>query len=295
MQQKIRFDEANHQYFLVGKDGEKELISVTTLLKKHGLTPDYSFVNENVLEAKADRGTIVHKELEAYIKNGEVGFTSELEIFINFCLTNNITPKQSEFIVFNNDIAGTVDITGTIGKETFLGDFKTTSSLNKEAVSWQLSLYQYLTGKKFDKLICFHFKDENSLRSVEISPIPTEEIERLIECESNFVLYERKSLEIDFVDAEKILSVQRALKTLDLKKKELEDQEKEMKQALIKKMEENGVKSIDNDLFKITYVEGYERESIDSTRLKKEKPEIAAEYIKSSTVKASVRITLKAD
>ena len=60
-------------------------------------------------------------------------------------------------------------------------------------------------------------------------------------------------------------------------------------------MEENGVKSIDNDLFKITYIEGYGRESIDSTRLKKEKPEIAAEYTKSSTVKASVRITLKAD
>ena len=60
-------------------------------------------------------------------------------------------------------------------------------------------------------------------------------------------------------------------------------------------MEENGVKSIDNNLFKITYIDSYSKESIDTTRLKKEKPEIAAEYIKVSTVKPSVRITLKAD
>ena len=78
-------------------------------------------------------------------------------------------------------------------------------------------------------------KMKTLLGRLEISPIPTEEIERLIECESNFVLYEKKSLELDFVDAEKILSIQRALKTLDLKKKELEEQEKEMNKPLLKR------------------------------------------------------------
>lgn len=295
MQQKIRFDELEHKYFLNDGTSEKELVSVTTLLKKHGLTPDYSFVNEVVLSTKAERGTIVHKELEAYIKSNEVGFTSELENFINTCNTREIVPQQSEFIVFNDEIAGTVDIKGLIENQTFLGDFKTTSSLDKNAVAWQLSLYQYLTGEKFDKLICFHFKDEENLKIIELTPISEEEIKKLLECERNFVLYERKTLEIDFIDSEKILAVQRALKTLDAQKKELEAQENEIKEVLLKKMEENQVKSIDNDLFKITYVDSFSRESVDSTRLKKEKPEIAAEYTKSSTVKASVRITLKAD
>ena len=58
-------------------------------------------------------------------------------------------------------------------------------------------------------------------------------------------------------------------------------------------MEERGVKSFENSYFKITYVAPVERVTIDSTRLKKEKPEIAKEYSKSSTTKASVRITLK--
>lgn len=292
----IRFSEVDHKYFLNDGTSEKELVSVTTLLKKHGLTPDYSFVNEVVLSTKAERGKVIHKELENYIKENKIGFTSELEKFIELCSRENIKPLKSEFIVFNDEIAGTVDLEGVIdGKETFLGDFKTTSSLNKEAVSWQLSLYQYLTGKKFDKLICFHFPDPLTLKVIEVSPIPKEEIEKLLECERNLVLYEKKTMELDFIDTEKILTVQRALKSLEARKKELEAEETEIKEALIRKMEENGVKSIDNNLFKITYIDSYSKESIDTTRLKKEKPEIAAEYIKVSTVKPSVRITLKAD
>ena len=293
----IKFNELEHKYCLIYENGnETELVSVTTLLKKHNISSDYSFVKEEVVAAKAERGKVVHKELENYIKENKIGFTSELEKFIELCSRENIKPLKSEFIVFNDEIAGTVDLEGVIdGKETFLGDFKTTSSLNKEAVSWQLSLYQYLTGKKFDKLICFHFPDPLTLKVIEVSPIPKEEIEKLLECERNLVLYEKKTMELDFIDTEKILTVQRALKSLEARKKELEAEETEIKEALICKMGENGIKSIDNNLFKITYIDTYSKESIDTTRLKKEKPEIAAEYIKVSTVKPSVRITLKSE
>lgn len=297
MQQKIRFDELEHKYYLIYENGnETELVSVTTLLKKHNISSDYSFVKEEVVAAKAERGKVVHKELENYIKENKIGFTSELEKFIELCSRENIKPLKSEFIVFNDEIAGTVDLEGVIdGKETFLGDFKTTSSLNKEAVSWQLSLYQYLTGKKFDKLICFHFPDPLTLKVIEVSPIPKEEIEKLLECERNLVLYEKKTMELDFIDTEKILTVQRALKSLEARKKELEAEETEIKEALIRKMEENGVKSIDNNLFKITYVAPSQVETIDSARLKRERPELAVEYTKTSIRKASVRITLKED
>lgn len=294
---KIKFNELEHKYYLIDENGnETELVSVTTLLKKHNISSDYSFVKEEVVAAKAERGKVVHKELENYIKENKIGFTSELEKFIELCSRENIKPLKSEFIVFNDEIAGTVDLEGVIdGKETFLGDFKTTLSLNKESVAWQLSLYQYLIGKNYDKLLCFHFPDPITLKVIEVSPIPKEEIEKLLECERNFILYEKKTMELDFIDTEKILTVQRALKSLEARKKELEAEETEIKEALIRKMEENGVKSIDNNLFKITYIDSYSKESIDTTRLKKEKPEIAAEYIKVTTVKPSVRITLKSE
>lgn len=76
-------------------------------------------------------------------------------------------------------------------------------------------------------------------------------------------------------------------------KKQLDDQEKELKATLVKTMEAYGVKSFENDLIKMTYVAPTTRSSIDSARLKKDHPAIAEQYTKVSDVSASVRVTLK--
>ena len=46
---KVIFNEENHTYTL----GDKTLISVTQLLKKHGLSTDYSGVDAEILERAA--------------------------------------------------------------------------------------------------------------------------------------------------------------------------------------------------------------------------------------------------
>lgn len=291
---KVKFNKKNHTYTLIKENGEKcNLTSVTTLLKKHGISPDYSNVNENVLEAKAERGSVIHEELEQFINHKQIGFTGELEQFIAACKAKNILPSKSEFMVWNDEIAGTVDVAGVIDGQTFLGDFKTTVTLHREAVAWQLSLYAYLLNEKFDKLLCIHFPDAETCKVVEIQPIPTEEIERLLECERNCELYQKKTLELDTVSCEKIITIQQELKSLDDRKKELEQTESELKKMLIEKMEETGVKSIDNDYFKITYIAPSIRETLDFAKLKKELPEVANQYVKTTAIKASVRITLK--
>lgn len=291
---KVKFNKKNHTYTLIKDNGEEiDLVSVTTLLKKHNITPDYSNVNEEVLKAKAERGSVIHEDLEQYINYKKLGFTNELENFIKACKKHNILPSKSEFMVWNEEIAGTVDVAGIIDGQTFIGDFKTTTTLHREAVAWQLSLYAYLMNEKFDKYLCIHFPDENTCNVVEIKPIEQEEIERLLECERNCELFQKKTLELDTVSCEKILTIQQELKSLDDRKKELEKSESELKEMLIQKMEETGVKSIDNDYFKITYVAPTTRETIDSARIKKELPEIAEQYVKTSAIKASVRITLK--
>ena len=291
---KVKFNKKNHTYTLIKDNGEKiDLVSVTTLLKKHNITPDYSNVNEEVLKAKAERGSVIHEDLEQYINHKKLGFTNELENFIKACKKQNILPGKSEFMVWNEEIAGTVDVAGIIDGQTFIGDFKTTATLHREAVAWQLSLYAYLMNEKFDKYLCIHFPDENTCNIVEIKPIEKEEIERLLECERNCELFQKKTLELDTVSCEKIITIQQELKSLDDRKKELEKSESELKEMLIQKMEETGVKSIDNDYFKITYVAPTTRETIDSARIKKELPEIAEQYVKTSAIKASVRITLK--
>ena len=87
--------------------------------------------------------------------------------------------------------------------------------------------------------------------------------------------------------------VLQAITDITVQKKKLDEQEKVMKQKLLQAMEEYGVKSFENANVKFMYVAPTTRTSIDSTKLKKEHPDIAEAYSKTSNVSASVRITVK--
>lgn len=76
-------------------------------------------------------------------------------------------------------------------------------------------------------------------------------------------------------------------------KKQIDEQEKELKQKLVEAMEAYGIKSFENDQIKMTYVAPTTRSTIDSTRLKKDHPDIVEQYSKTSNVSASVRVTVK--
>lgn len=76
-------------------------------------------------------------------------------------------------------------------------------------------------------------------------------------------------------------------------KKQMDEQEKQLKQKLVEAMEIYGVKSFENELIKMTYVAPTTRSSIDSTRLKKDHPHIAQQYTKVSNVAAFVKVELK--
>ena len=70
----------------------------------------------------------------------------------------------------------------------------------------------------------------------------------------------------------------------------LEDQQKEYRDKLYQKMEENDIKKIDTGNIVITRILPTERKSVDSKRLKEEQPDIYEEYLKVSKVKGSIRI-----
>ena len=286
----LTFIEDTHEYFL----GDKKLISVTQLMQKHGLAPNYGDVPSEVLRAKAERGSLVHKEIEEYIKEGNIGFTNELIEFIN---ADKGGVLKSEFKVNNDIVAGTVDLLLYKNNEYIIADLKTTSELHIDAVSWQLTIYAYLLGQinpmiKVTKGQAFHFNKDGKLNIVDIVLKPFEEIERLMECERNNEKFELKKIASD-EQLMQLLEVESLIKSIEEKKKKAEEQAKELRAELMKAMEANGVKSFENDLIRITYVAPSTRQSIDSAKLKKEQPTIYASYLKSSEVKASLRITLK--
>lgn len=160
----------------------KELISVTTFIKKYGLVKGYGNVPNYILQKKAKRGTLIHKELENWVKFGDVGFTDELYLFMRETAIQDIKPTKSEYIVFNDVIAGTVDFKGIINGFNCKADYKTTAKYDEEYVSWQLSIYNYLDKEKDEKLICFHFHD-NKLDMIDVPMKTDEEIENYLKKE----------------------------------------------------------------------------------------------------------------
>lgn len=76
-------------------------------------------------------------------------------------------------------------------------------------------------------------------------------------------------------------------------KKKLEEKEKTLKEELEKAMTENGVKKFSNDFISISWVEPTTTETFDSATFKKDNPELAKKYIKISSKKGYVKITLK--
>ena len=72
--EQFTFNEKTHEY----KWGDKILPSVTTILEKTLFENKYEDINETVLKKAAEKGSMIHAEIENYIKNNELGFSSEL-------------------------------------------------------------------------------------------------------------------------------------------------------------------------------------------------------------------------
>lgn len=80
---------------------------------------------------------------------------------------------------------------------------------------------------------------------------------------------------------------------LTVQKKQIEEQEKAMRVQLMAAMEKYGVKQFDSEQVRFTYVAPITRTTIDSAKLKKELPDVAAKYSKTSNVSASIQIKVK--
>jgi predicted phage-related endonuclease len=82
------------------------------------------------------------------------------------------------------------------------------------------------------------------------------------------------------------------MKKYQEEKIKFEIKEKKLREELIQAMEKYNVTSWKTDGIEIIYKGPSTRTTIDSTRLKKELPDIAEEYSKTSNVKSSVTISI---
>lgn len=85
--------------------------------------------------------------------------------------------------------------------------------------------------------------------------------------------------------------VMKKLHDFQVMKAEMDLQEKEIKQAMLKAMEDNDIKSFENDFVKITYKAPTMRKSVDTNELKAQG--LYDMFVKESPVKSSVTVSWK--
>ncbi len=73
----------------------------------------------------------------------------------------------------------------------------------------------------------------------------------------------------------------------------LKERDENLRDELKVAMKANNVKKFDNDFLSITYIAEGQRLTIDTKKLKDEKPDLWNEYSKTTDVKDSVRIKVK--
>lgn len=290
----LTFVEETHEYFYKGK----KLISTTQLMQKHGLAPNYSDVDPEVLKRKAEFGTFVHKQIEEWIKYGYNGGCPQLQSLIKYFEEQGIdrTTVHSEEMVNNDIVAGCVDIWFIKDNKLFIIDNKTTSVVHKEPVSWQLGVYEELGFNELKSTVktvihqVYHFDKEGNMEVVDISNKSSELINQLFEAERQGVGFTMPAIINDNMMVE-IEKVEQLIKYHEQLVKEAKQKEEDMKSALLQAMKDNGLKTYDFGSVKATIKDSYEKSSVDTNKLKADG--LYDKYKKTSTVKESLIITIK--
>lgn len=295
----VFFDEEKHTYTLVREN--KELPSVTTVLSKLGVAPSYDEVDEEVLKNAASYGKAIHKEIEEYIKFGEMGVSVELSNFIKWLNNSPYLVIGSEVVVNNNYLAGTLDLLlyNEDTEKLAIMDLKTTSVIHKESVKWQNSLYRRMVvsplGEHIDTNLVGHFQKNGEFEVVELPFISDEIINEVMKQLSTGEELHIPMIILNEYQLSEIQELLVAIKKHEDLIKSYNTQIDKYKEKVIKAMEENGISKYEDDMIRITYVAPVTKVSVDGAKLKKELPNIASKYQKITTTKASVRMTLKED
>lgn len=292
----LGFDEKTHRYY--NAETGETIISVTQLLAKHGLAPNYGYVDPEVLKRKAEAGTLVHKEIERWINEGVDGLTLEFQAFKAFAEEQGLHDMFSEEMVCNDIVAGTLDlIADDKDGAHILFDIKTTYDKHPFEWAWQISLYAYLTKEVFDGYAVIWVREDKDgevrLEAIPVERIPDESIEALLECERQGTIYKQEITVLSNDDIAALMDVEAFIYETEAKLKEAKEREEAIKAAALEAMKKNNLKTFETGKLKFTYVAPSVRKTVDTKKLQAEQPEVYNAYLKESTVKESLRIAVK--
>lgn len=160
----LTFDEEQHEYRVKGH----KVPSVTRIVK--ALNPDkFAGIPQHIMDNASDRGNIIHDWIDVYLRTGkeplledfEPGYERFMEClayfnaFVEFKSKHSVGMLKSEERMHLHDImAGTLDFYGTVNRNRYIMDWKTTASSDGYA-DWgiQMALYHRMLQCNDESLI----------------------------------------------------------------------------------------------------------------------------------------------
>ena len=289
----VIFTADTHEYWL----GDKQLRGISHLYGKHINPTEYEGIPERVMLKAAERGTFIHEDCRN-VDMFDIATTQEGEDYKMLKEKYNIRPLANEHLVSDNEeFATMIDM---LDEDLNLYDFKTTSVLKEESLSWQLSICAHLFEQqnpdlKVKKLYGIWLRNGKA-KLVEVPRIATEIIYDLLDCEVTGREFIKPIATLPTSINEALVKLADFEGFIALAEAELEGKKKDIetiKEYLLEQMTANNVKKYESENIIITYVPPTERKSIDSTKLKSEQPEIYEQYLKTSQNKEQIKIKIK--
>lgn len=252
------------------------------------------------VERAAEKGTIIHKEIDTYLKTGEFGETKQFEAWHKwFCF--GVKPAnmnyESEIMVYAETPYGPVAGQADMLYNGFLEDWKSWNKATKQLISKtqkQLSIYCYLL-RKMGKIVneplkVVHITDK--VEVINVDYLGDEWVENTVK-----MYYEGQKIEqkpetsLQTVDEQTLAHFGNVLKQIADLEKSIEPIREQIKDE----MEKRKILALKAGNVSVTYVSPTTRETFDTKRFKAENVDLYKQYIKTIEVKSSIRIKIKGE
>lgn len=261
----------------------------------HRVFPDkYKDIPKAILERAAERGSLVHEEIELVETIGVKPNSQEAKNYLALKEQYGLKFLASEHTVSDLEhYATNIDVIYDVEENVVdIADYKTTSKYDKESVSWQLSICAYLLEKnnphlKVRKLYGIWLRGEIA-QLIEAERHGAEEVKALMQADIEDKDFEYSPAFPDYINENEM-----SLCLLARRIKMLTEEFDAIKAEVLQKMVENGDKSFDTGNILITLVGPSERSTFDSKKFKTEHADLYDKYLKTSTTSESLKLTVR--
>lgn len=303
-----------HEYWF----GFQKLSGVTEILRQVLFYDKYDGIDAEILERAARRGTAIHETIQAYLMQQELTLDEDLADYQQEAeralqawkvyehgseLPSMIQPDCVEYLVSNEkDIASKVDVVfrhkSGERNQYVLADIKTTSEFDEEYLSWQLSIYADLfrqqTGEEVSMLLgMWYNRTRGTWQVIQIKDKGHDEVQKLLADWRSGM--RREPVRVQPQYPQPMVDLGQMWRDMENELKRMQAERDGYRTRLMEMMKENGIKSVELEGFRATYIEPTERKTFDVKRLTEEHPELAdiiGEYYKTSQVSETIKITI---